>query len=381
MRELARKLRRNERGMSLVFVALGLMPLLAATTLAIDLGMVMTARTQAQSSADSAALAGAVALTLDDYSDRSASGPAVQSALNTARANNVMGLEVNITPEDVTFPLDPNGQPNWVSVDVFRTAARGNPVTTLVASIFGIANVDIEAAATAETVPANTESCVKPWAIPDKWTERQTPAWDVGDTFTAFPKSPSILPDIFQAASDPAYTGYRPQIDRGLQLTLTPVSTNTIKPNMYYALQLPGSSGNNDFQNNISGCDGTRMHPNDSLTVEPLANATDTALAVADLIAQDPSAYWDTGTNRVVSSKGRSPRIVVVPVYDPYYFDQGKRVGNFTNLRISNFIGFFVEELQGSDVVGRIVPISGSLDGVAGPAPAGAFPRAIRLVR
>ena len=42
------RLHRDERGMSFVFVGMGFMAFMAATTLAIDIGMLMTARTQAQ---------------------------------------------------------------------------------------------------------------------------------------------------------------------------------------------------------------------------------------------------------------------------------------------------------------------------------------------
>ena len=53
------KLRRDEKGMTYVFVGLGFMAFLSASMLAIDVGMLMTARSQAQNSADSGALAGA----------------------------------------------------------------------------------------------------------------------------------------------------------------------------------------------------------------------------------------------------------------------------------------------------------------------------------
>ena len=53
------------------------MGFLAATTLAIDVGMFMTARSQAQNAADAGALAGAVALAFNDYNDRTTTGPAV----------------------------------------------------------------------------------------------------------------------------------------------------------------------------------------------------------------------------------------------------------------------------------------------------------------
>src|SRR5688500_5514588 len=103
------RLHRDERGMSLVFVAMGFMSFLAAATLAIDVGMFMTARAQAQTAADAAALAGAVALAQDDFNNRSAGGPAVQSALVAARANAVMRSPVDVQPADVTFPTSPAG--------------------------------------------------------------------------------------------------------------------------------------------------------------------------------------------------------------------------------------------------------------------------------
>ena len=116
----------DERGMSFAFVGIGLMTFMAATALAVDVGMFMTARTQAQTSADSAALAGVTALVYNSWTDRTAGGPAVQSAMSAAAQNAVMGGAVSVQPTDVTFPNDPSGQPNRVKVDVYRTAGRSN---------------------------------------------------------------------------------------------------------------------------------------------------------------------------------------------------------------------------------------------------------------
>ena len=107
MTKTPHRLYRDERGMSLVFVGVGFMAFLAATTLAIDVGMFATARSQAQNSADAGALAGAIALYFDDYDDRSTGGPAKQNAMVAARENQVIGAQVSVTPPDVTFPLGP----------------------------------------------------------------------------------------------------------------------------------------------------------------------------------------------------------------------------------------------------------------------------------
>src|SRR6187401_303183 len=98
------------KGMSLVFAGPRFATFFAATTLAIDVGLFMTARSQAQNSADAAALAGATAFVYESFDDRTAGGPAVQSAINTAKRNKVVGGDVSIDAGDVTFPAGAGGQ-------------------------------------------------------------------------------------------------------------------------------------------------------------------------------------------------------------------------------------------------------------------------------
>ena len=76
-----------------------------------------------------------------------------------------------------------------------------------------------------------------------------------------------------------------------------------------------------------------------------------------------------------------SPRVFPIPLYDPEYYADGKANGRDATLRMANWLGFFVERRSGNEVYGRITPIHGVITPGAGPAPAGAFPRAIRLVQ
>jgi hypothetical protein len=82
-----------------------------------------------------------------------------------------------------------------------------------------------------------------------------------------------------------------------------------------------------------------------------------------------------------MSSMSPSPRVVAIPLFDPVYYDEGKRNGRNADLKVVNYMGFFIEEMRGNDVIGRITPISGLLKGNGGPAPTGAFPIAIILVK
>ena len=86
MRFILRKFRRDEDGFSLVFVGVGMMAFVGVSMLAIDVGQLMTARSQAQNSADAGALAGATALFYNDWENRTPTGPAVMNALRASRA-------------------------------------------------------------------------------------------------------------------------------------------------------------------------------------------------------------------------------------------------------------------------------------------------------
>lgn len=373
-------LRRDERGMSFVFVGMGFASFLAATTLAIDVGMMMTARNQAQNAADAGALAGAVGLVYNSYTDRSAGGPAVRGAINAAQGNQVMREVVSVEPSDVTFQNDESGQPNRVRVQVYRNAQRGNPLSMLMGQMFGVSNANVTAAATAEVAPANAASCILPFTIPDKWIERQTPAWDPSDTFDAFPTKPSVPADSYVPADKPNATGYRIATDVGTQLTLKAGTGNNIAPSMYFALALPGNSGGNDYRWSIPNCNTSIVRWGDLLVQEPGNMVGPTAQGVRDLIALDPGAYWDSTAQKVQGSAfGKSPRVKLVPLFDPMYWNEGKMNGRTADLKAANFLGFFVESMQGNDVKGRIVPASALLES-SGPVPVNSFARTIRLV-
>jgi hypothetical protein len=123
-------------------------------------------------------------------------------------------------------------------------------------------------------------------------------------------------------------------------------------------------------------------HFDDPLTQEPGAMSGPTISGAELLIAKDPSAYWDTSTNRVKGSAfAHSPRTFPIPLYDPIFYDEGKRNGRTADLKTANWIGFFLEEIQGNGLWGRIIPITGIRDRNAGPAPQGLNPLAIRLIQ
>jgi len=379
-----RRLRHNESGMSYVFIGMGLMAFLSASMLAIDVGMLMTSRNQAQNAADAGALAGATALFFNDYNDRSPSGPAVTQTIAAAKSNDVMGADVSINAADVQFPLSPTGEPNRVQATVYRTGSRGNAVSTAIARFFGTMTADIGATATAEASKANAMSCVKPFTIPDRWIESQTPGWDENDTYDAYDAKgkPLANPDIYIPANLPGYTGYNMVRDRGMLLMIRAGTGNNIMPSFYFSLAIGGVTGGDEYEWNIENCNTTMMKWGEPLVQEPGNMVGPTVAGAQQLYDKDPNAYWDNATKTVKGSAfGHSPRVFPIPLYDPAFYDSGKRNGRMADLKVANWIGFFLEDIQGNNLYGRITGIAGMIDKNAGPAPDGAFPVAIRLVK
>ena len=117
------------------------------------------------------------------------------------------------------------------------------------------------------------------------------------------------------------------------------------------------------------------------MTQEPGNMVGPTNQGIDDLIDQDPAAYWDTTKNEVHTTMHPSPRVFPIPLYDPEIYASGQASGRNVELRVANWIGFFVERRSGNNIYGRITPITGIYDSNAGPAPQGAFPKSIRLVQ
>jgi hypothetical protein len=294
-----------------------------------------------------------------------------------------MHESVSIEPGDVTFPVAPSGDSNRVRVNVFRTEARDNSIGTLIGPLFGVDTIDIVAMATAEAAPANAVTCVKPFTIPDKWIENNAGPWTSNSTFDRYDNKGALLPnaDEYVPPGDPRYAGYNPTRDKGTPLMLRAGTGNNISPSMYWSWKMPGDIGGDFYRDNIANCNQSVFGYGAAMNPEPGNMSGPTVDGIDDLLRKDPYAYWDRTSNSVASDLHPSPRVFPIPLYDPEYYAYGKANGRNASLRMANWVGFFVERRDGNNIYGRITPISGVIDPNAGPAPAGAFPRAIRLVQ
>lgn len=372
MKDLARQIRQairgrcsDERGIALIVAAGSMIALTSAVALAVDVGMLTVARTQAQTAADGAAMAGAAML----VSNPDHSGPARHRAIEYAGRNAIQGDATVVREEDVAVDLGAR----TVGVQVLRTEERGNPLGTFFARIFGVTSVDITAWAKAKASNAGGVNCLLPLAIPDRWLEAGGPGNpagefnpELGDEYVPWMDT-STDPPTF---NDGTATGYN-EDDIGDQIVLT-----TNKPgdnyveSWYYGWRPPGQQGAEDFEENIQGCvDPTiSYHIGQTVNTESGNQVGKTRTGFENLIDQDPDAVWNEqeGMNCVTDSAygttpnapqhcRSSPRIRPIPMFDPRDGpDNGTKPFDFMN-----FSGVFVEGMQGKDVMARWVGYQG----------------------
>lgn len=375
--------RSNERGATIVMVALAMTALLSVVALAVDVGMLLTAKTEAQRTADAGALAGAGAL-INSFDDDAF---ARAEAERFGEMNAVQGA-IEIDPdEDVDVDL----VEYTVTVRAHRDDTRTGPVATWFARVFGINVVNIGADATAKVMPAGAATCLKPFSIYDLF-DNEDPSDGMYD--------PGV--DFY----DPHVTGYgttwrnpgqsgddglgfindygRPITVKGNAKQGDPCCPGT-GPSWYYPWAVPeagggGGRGAAAYRWNIANCNTSIIEVGEDYDVEPGNMVGPTVQGIEDLIALDPGAAWDPVANEVVGSDWDpwvgSPRIGIVPTFDPSReFDPGRKPLSFTN-----FIAVYFEDVTGNgnnqQVHGRILYATG-IGGGEVTAPGILFPQLI----
>ena len=318
----------DERGAVLALVAITLPLLLAAMALAIDLGMLFTARAEAQRAADAAALAGAQEFLKAPPAE--AEGPARRYAYEFAGRNKIRNVSIDSSE---------------VSVEVFsaqrvvRVTISRRAVPTWFARIFGVTSVPIGAVAAAEASPAGSVKCVKPFAVPDLWDDRNNdgkyePGIDVyqphGDDF-----GPCVSPDGTGYGS--CLRGSDRDYGRQIEIKVTnPNDPNQIVSGYFFPVRLEwdASSGGDcatgggsqqgarTYMNNICSCNARSIRIGDTLRVETGNMVGPTFDGIDKLVNQDPGASWDESSRRVVGSKLGdqwldSPRVAKIALFAP----------------------------------------------------------------
>lgn len=205
--------------------------------------------------------------------------------------------------------------------------------------------------------------CMKPWAIPDRWTDNHDETapidqvWTLDDTFETVDAqgNPLVDADVY----DPARGFSSADIGRRIWLKVGDVGMAT--RGSFFALDLDGSGGGVEaYRTAIATCDPGAPHfvnMGESVPVLMGNLHRPTLQGVTDLISQDVDAAWDPDTRSIVSTHRPSPRLAVIAAIDPAQYEQYNPVSGPLNVRVTNLLGFFVEGYVNGYVIGVLVPI------------------------
>jgi Putative Flp pilus-assembly TadE/G-like len=396
---LARRRLVDQQGAVVVQAAVGMMALLAMSAFVVDYGVLWLSRQQAQNAADAGAVSAAVALAYDEPSYPPPAGGIVEQSAMQLVASNPVWFSAAVPAVSYACPPELGTSVPCVRVDVYRDGTSGSTaIPTFFGPVLGIMSQSVRATATAQVAIGNGTTCLKPWAIPDKWIEHRPvdKAWEPGDVFEKYvepgPGTLLVPADEYLGPVDGG-EGMTVGLDLGLQLSLTfadPDANAPITPGLLLPLLLPGP---NSYDENISGCNSHL-----SLFAEQFPTGSSsllgaTASGFADLIAADSLATWDPGTNSVQNSCAPgpcgaiSPRLVPIVLFDVDQYQLMRATdnwcpGNIRCVKVANIVGFFIESASGIGAVGYVARYPGLVSpGNPSLSAASSFLPAVTLVR
>ena len=396
--------RTSERGAILVQVAISLLVLMGLSTFVIDYGVLWLSRGQAQDAADAGALAGAIARAYDDFANPPAvNGKTDQSAHKAAQANDVW----NAAPTtQVSFNCPAGVAGSCVKVDVYRDGRFGSTtLPSLFGNLLNISSQGVWATATARFANANTTNCMRPWAVADKWTHVVNPALEYdhwtkqGNNLVELDPHDNYIPADASGPGTGFHLGPPLPDDRGAEqiLKVGNASSDPITPGWFLAVDLPDGvggylTGGNNYRANIASCLGNPVRIGDYLPTETGNMVGPTRQGFLDLVATDPNASWNGTTvagSCAPTCAGTSPRIVPIAIFDIDDFqrrnitnDWSVCPGGGSCIHVVNILGYFVDHMQGQDVVGYLMTLPGEFV-TGGPSVGGgaSFLTVIQLVR
>jgi Flp pilus assembly protein TadG len=279
-----------ERGVALPFVALILVVLLGMTALAVDLGILLGVRTEAQRTADAAALAGASVLLLNGQDEAGARDEAVAFAAR----NRVGGENLSIDRDaDVTVDLSRG----YVGVRIQRTEDNGNPVRNRFARIIGFPTSNVSAWGAAVAGAGNQVRCPLPFALVDRfWKSSRSDLSLWNDPFVRPPDIYNAGPRDGNPPPPAGRTGWSND-DVGAVWRIYPGSTtDTPTPGYFYPLALERPGGD-EYRSWIQGCHrpDARFHIGQQIDIEPGAMRGPTAQGFDNVLANDNTEWSVSG--------------------------------------------------------------------------------------
>lgn len=335
---------RDDRGQVLALVLVMMVGLLGIGALAVDVGLLLTARTEAQRVADAAALAGAAAFI---HAPGDVENVARMWAKEFAAKNEVRKVPVTLRDEDIDVLMDEEK----VRVRVWRTDDWGGPITTYLARVFGVGSAGVMVVAAAEAAQGATAAkCLLPLAMADRWINFGWPEWN--------PEEPPVGEgDYYLPPGEEGSNAYT-QDDAGMEIVLKPAEDGAsgdgdskLEPSAYYFWLPEGFHGVPSIEDRIRNCppEEEAYQIGDWLWREEGSKQAVAKIlqAFQDLIDAEPDLWFDDGCKCVKDGNDNivtnSMRVRVSPLFSPYTFT---KEGSGPHFQIQNFGGVFISHLS-----------------------------------
>ena len=409
---------RSDKGNILIMMAGAMAVLAGFGILTIDIGRQLVTRSQLQNAADAGALAGAALYCTGSEPTIAQVQDEVRLVGGANKALQRSAVEIDIPNEQITISdVEETGTHDVTVLTQSNTAQFLTGLFTIFQNMPNMDDADpsdafVRAIATARCGATCSVSCVKPWSPPDRWDDitgipgymggarnpdwRNNNRWDSEFDWSDHDRNGNKLWDVGEPYGDangngqldqeayhPSLTGYGPDPvpgnylspdgDLGLELILHFDNGGaSTTPGQYQSVQLPPVNkgtpipGGDEYRENIARCNPVAIEKGDWLRLETGGMVGPTNQGMRDLIAQDPDAVWDPTTQNVQNSDFPiSPRIVLIPLYDPRI---GVRPGHQTDIQVVKVAAFFMERMTGpAEVRGRFLKVRAP----GAPCPAG----------
>ncbi len=337
-----RQLRRSDRAATLAFAAVGAGVLLGCAALAVDLGMLLTARVHSQRAADSGAMAGAQRLAMPG-----ATAPdARNEAQEYANTHNVLSSPVDVKNADVD-----------VEGDTVRVRVH-HSIGTVFARIFGVDEMDVSTVAAAEAVPAGGASCPLPIILADGYTDLDNDGlYDAGEPYTQCTDPNTPCTGFNLHTDDPEndiglLMEVKSQNNAASEGALDPKEKTCAAENPEWYCWVDAISGvgvgSSELQDVINGCQNTSFEV--ALGDVAESSSGNKMSVVQDMKTyidnNDPNHQWSPSDRCVVDGSGRcvgsSKRIRPIAVVDPTTITSS---GNNARADVNNLVSVFIEKV------------------------------------
>lgn len=333
-----RDLDRSDRAATLAFTAVAVTVLLGAAAVAVDLGMLISARVQSQRAADSGALAGAQRLAMSGATATDAR----EMAKKYANDHDVLTNPVAVDDGDVDVIND------TVRVRVHHS------IGTLFARVLGIDRVDVSTVAAAESVPAGGATCPLPIVAVDNWEDGDGDGlYDDGERYE-------------KCTGDNAgtCTGYDLSDDVGLLLEAkskqnstpndsTPKSCGAEDPSWYCWIDNVNGSGlgATELEDAIQGCETSDLTLSIGDTVTSSSGSKQSVVQEAKtyIDTNDSAHEWEWGPTCVTDGSdcvGASARIRPLAIVDPTTIEG---TGSGSRAVINNMASVFMDKVASDE--------------------------------